>query len=673
MAYQIKGGVIINDSRDLVNIGSAGINTSLTVGGSIQMDAAAGVVTATEFVGGGAGITGIVQTGGDGDLGDLNVSGVATVLNLNVTGVSTFGGNVDLDGNDILNGGAGNFTSLAVTNAITSGSLDVAGHIEGDTLNISGVSTFADNVELETGAALFFADSSTIQITGFVDEDLMTSDSDVLVPTQQSVKAYVDSQVGAANQLTFTGNTGETGDIDLATETLSVDGTANQIVTDVPTAAGEDLNISLSSTLQLPGTLAFGAAGQAVNEVGVSSALGTSDGILPTQKAVKEYVDAQVSGGGAAATLNIKGDGGADVPVNLQSGNIDFTSTANQVDATVTAGATPSDSDEVNFSLSATLVAPGTLEVTNGSTFKGNAEFGTGTNIFFEDTPAVLINEFSIDGTLADDSDTAIPTEKAVKTYVDTQIAETGGTLNIGGDAASTGSVDISSQTFSIVGTSLEVETSAVDQTITIGLPDDVTIAGDLIITNDFSFDGGQTVDEISIDGTLADDSDTAIPTEKAVKTYVDAQVSGGGASASSILTADNQDNTAYSVSFVSATGAGSSVYTDATQLNYNPSTGLLVAQDFNSLSDIRFKDNVETIDGAVAKLQQLRGVEFDWKHTPGSSVGVIAQEVQAVYPQLVTEGEEKITVNYNGLVGLLIQAVKEQADEIAALKEKLG
>ena len=92
-----------------------------------------------------------------------------------------------------------------------------------------------------------------------------------------------------------------------------------------------------------------------------------------------------------------------------------------------------------------------------------------------------------------------------------------------------------------------------------------------------------------------------------------------------------------------------------------------------NSLSDIRFKDNVETIDGAVAKLQQLRGVEFDWKHTPGSSVGVIAQEVQEVYPQLVTEGEEKITVNYNGLVGLLIQAVKEQADEIAALKEKLG
>ncbi len=673
MAYQIKGGVIINDSRDLVNIGSAGINTALTVG-AIEMDAVAGVVTATEFVGGGAGITGIVQSGGDGDLGDLNVSGVATVANLNVTGLSTFGDNVDLNGNDINNGGVGNFTSLSVTDAITSGSLDVAGDIVGDTLNIIGVSTFGANVEVGTTAALFFADSSAVQITGFVDDDTMAADSAVLVPTQQSVKAYVDGSVGAANQLNFVADDGvNIGDIDLANEQLDFAGTANQIDTEVTVGAGQTVAFTLSSSLQLPGTLAFGPTGQAVNEVGVSSALGTSDGILPTQKAVKEYVDAQVSGGGANATLNIKGDGGADVPVNLQSGNIDFTSTANQVDATVTPGATPSDSDTVNFSLSSDLVAPGTLEVTGVSTFKGNAEFGTGTSIFFEDTSTVLINEFSTDGTLADDSDTAIPTEKAVKTYVDTQIADTGGTLNIAGDAASTGTIDISTQTFSILGTSLEVETSALNQTITIGLPDDVTIGGSLIVTNNFSFDAGQAVDEISIDGTLADDSDTAIPTEKAVKTYVDAQVSGGGGSSASILTADNQDNTAYSVSFVSATGAGSSVYTDATQLNYNPSTGLLVAQDFNSLSDIRYKENVETIDGAVAKLQQLRGVEFDWKNTPGSSVGVIAQEVQEVYPQLVTEGEEKITVNYNGLVGLLIQAVKEQAEQIAALQEKLG
>ena len=530
------------------------------------------------------------------------------------------------------------------------------GEIAASLLDISGTSNFGGNVGIETSAALFFTDSSAVQITGFVDEDAMGSDSAVLVPTQQSVKAYVDSKVGAANQLTFTGNTGETGDIDLATESLSVDGTANQIVTDVPTAAGEDLTISLSSELQLPGTLAFGPAGQPVNEVGITSALGTSDSILPTQKAVKEYVDASVSGGGAAATLNIKGDGGADVPVNLQSGNIDFTSTANQVDATVTPGATASDSDEVNFKLADDVQLPGSIAFQNVSGTKINA-IGVSTDLG-DTTPL----------------DTTLPTQKAVKEYVDNAILETGGTLTFG-DGSSTSTVDISSQTLNIVGTNLEVDTSASGQQLTIGLPDDVTISNNLIVTNDFSFDGGQTVNEISTDGTLSGDSDTALPTEKAIRTYVEAQISGGGGSvqASTINVADNQDNQAYPVTFASGISTDSNIYADDSQLNYNPSTGLLVAQDFNSLSDIRFKDNVETIDGAVAKLQQLRGVEFDWKHTPGSSVGVIAQEVQEVYPQLVTEGEEKITVNYNGLVGLLIQAVKEQADEIAALKEKLG
>ena len=530
------------------------------------------------------------------------------------------------------------------------------GEIAASLLDISGTSNFGGNVGIETSAALFFTDSSAVQITGFVDEDAMGSDSAVLVPTQQSVKAYVDSKVGAANQLTFTGNTGETGDIDLATESLSVDGTANQIVTDVPTAAGEDLTISLSSELQLPGTLAFGPAGQPVNEVGITSALGTSDSILPTQKAVKEYVDASVSGGGAAATLNIKGDGGADVPVNLQSGNIDFTSTANQVDATVTPGATASDSDEVNFKLADDVQLPGSIAFQNVSGTKINA-IGVSTDLG-DTTPL----------------DTTLPTQKAVKEYVDNAILETGGTLTFG-DGSSTSTVDISSQTLNIVGTNLEVDTSASGQQLTIGLPDDVTISNNLIVTNDFSFDGGQTVNEISTDGTLSGDSDTALPTEKAIRTYVEAQISGGGGSvqASTINVADNQDNQAYPVTFASGISTDSNIYADDSQLNYNPSTGLLVAQDFNSLSDIRFKDNVETIDGAVAKLQQLRGVEFDWKYTPGSSVGVIAQEVQEVYPQLVTEGEEKITVNYNGLVGLLIQAVKEQADEIAALKEKLG
>ena len=99
---------------------------------------------------------------------------------------------------------------------------------------------------------------------------------------------------------------------------------------------------------------------------------------------------------------------------------------------------------------------------------------------------------------------------------------------------------------------------------------------------------------------------------------------------------------------------------------------GVVTATDFNSTSDIRKKDNVVEIDDAVAKVQALRGVTFDWKDGSGSSGGIIAQEVEAVLPTLVKEGADHKTVIYNGLIGLLIQAVKEQQAQIDELKSKL-
>ncbi len=132
---------------------------------------------------------------------------------------------------------------------------------------------------------------------------------------------------------------------------------------------------------------------------------------------------------------------------------------------------------------------------------------------------------------------------------------------------------------------------------------------------------------------------------------------------ANSVTSFDNQDNVDYPLPFLSAVGAGASIYTDkpgSEDFTYNPSTGTLKSKEFDALSDIRFKTNINKIDGATDKVAQLRGVEYDWVNGSGSSVGVIAQEVQLVYPQLVSDTEERMTVNYNGLVGLLVQAVNE-------------
>jgi hypothetical protein len=100
--------------------------------------------------------------------------------------------------------------------------------------------------------------------------------------------------------------------------------------------------------------------------------------------------------------------------------------------------------------------------------------------------------------------------------------------------------------------------------------------------------------------------------------------------------------------------------------LRFNPATGQLEATDFNSLSDMTAKANIATIDNAIGKVRSLRGVTFNWKDNGMSSLGVIAQEIEAILPELVhtNESGEK-TVSYNGLIGILIEAVKYLDEEI--------
>ena len=99
--------------------------------------------------------------------------------------------------------------------------------------------------------------------------------------------------------------------------------------------------------------------------------------------------------------------------------------------------------------------------------------------------------------------------------------------------------------------------------------------------------------------------------------------------------------------------------------------TGVTTSFDFNSTSDIRLKTNIKKIENPIEKILQISGVTFDWKKDNRSSVGVIAQEIESVFPELV-QGEDPKTVNYNGLIALLIECIKDQQIEINILKDKL-
>ena len=102
-----------------------------------------------------------------------------------------------------------------------------------------------------------------------------------------------------------------------------------------------------------------------------------------------------------------------------------------------------------------------------------------------------------------------------------------------------------------------------------------------------------------------------------------------------------------------------------------NFTAGTVTATNFNSTSDINKKTNIRKVVDSLQVLKEIRGVKFDWKETELPSVGVIAQEVEQVLPELVVVSDEDYkTVNYNGLVGVLIEAVKELQAEVEELKK---
>ncbi|MEP3387708.1 MAG: tail fiber domain-containing protein [Reichenbachiella sp.] len=95
--------------------------------------------------------------------------------------------------------------------------------------------------------------------------------------------------------------------------------------------------------------------------------------------------------------------------------------------------------------------------------------------------------------------------------------------------------------------------------------------------------------------------------------------------------------------------------------------------------SDARFKKNVKSIDNALAKTQQLNGYTYNWnklaKRQKGidnkeEQVGVLAQELEAVFPQLVKTDEDGYkAVNYAALTAVLIEAVKELSEQVSTLQ----
>ena len=242
-------------------------------------------------------------------------------------------------------------TGYAVGTLVADIEGDITGSIAGATANITGLVTYGS---LSDG---------TITVTAFVDEDNMSSNSATLIPTQQSVKAYVDAQVTAQDLDIQTDDTALS--IDLDSETLGIGGSTGINTT----VSGNNVHISVD--FKDEDNMASNSATHAA-----------------TQQSIKAYVDAQVT----AQDLDFQGDSGGALSIDLDSETLDIaggtgvTTTGSGNTLTVAIGQPVATSDNVQF---ANVVATGNLTV-NGTTTTINTtnttvtdslvEYGTGTS-----------------------------------------------------------------------------------------------------------------------------------------------------------------------------------------------------------------------------------------------------------------------------------------------------
>jgi hypothetical protein len=97
---------------------------------------------------------------------------------------------------------------------------------------------------------------------------------------------------------------------------------------------------------------------------------------------------------------------------------------------------------------------------------------------------------------------------------------------------------------------------------------------------------------------------------------------------------------------------------------------GTITATDFTATSDARLKTVVGKIDNALAQLQTLNGVRYQWNQlakdlnpvyqNDDTQIGMLAQEVQKIAPEAVKEVDGYLTVSYDRIIPLIVEAIKE-------------
>ena len=107
-----------------------------------------------------------------------------------------------------------------------------------------------------------------------------------------------------------------------------------------------------------------------------------------------------------------------------------------------------------------------------------------------------------------------------------------------------------------------------------------------------------------------------------------------------------------------------------STSTSLNVAGSGVFASDVIAFSDKKLKTNIKTLDGT--KVLKMRGVSFDRIDNNKKGSGVIAQELQEIAPELITDNDGTLGVSYGNITGYLIEAIKNQQKQIDNLKTQI-
>jgi hypothetical protein len=589
-----------------------------------------------------------------GSLLDLSQSGIANSGNIAVTGVITATGNITSSGN------------ISGTYILGNGAF-LTGIVSGSTYSNSNVAaylpTYTGNLVSLTGNII-----TTANITAAYVLPQSNATTDLGSNTLQWRSLYV------SNNTIYIGGVS----VGIADGQLTVAG--NTVVTEGTTLTG---NIDTSGNITGGNLITSGAIiGGAANVTSLDSFSGGTGGVI------------RVKRGDAVTTVELDGSGTVTASANITAGG--FSTTGNLTAAYLLGNgafitglpAGYSNAIVANYLASGSLtsnivttgnIAAGNIAVTSLIT-TDNLNVGTLLDVKDVNLTGQVLTDINLAGNVNPGNVNALGNVSGQ--YLNVSANVNAGNLQVTHNAVILGNLRVE-------GTTTEINVANIflaDKDIIVAANANATLSdlnGAGLQIGNISSGGNITFFYNSTSNTMALSHGANIANILTVTGNINASgnISGsyllgngsqltGISSGGATIADDTTTNSNYYPVFATATSGSLTTATiSSTKLTFNPSSGTLTATDVNTSSDRNFKKNVKNIKSALSKINSIQGVSFKWKETGNKSYGIIAQDLIQVLPELVHSEERGLTVSYLPLIAILIEAIKEQQQQIDQLK----